>query len=392
MEGPKGLLIEQALRFAFKASNNEEEYEAQIVGMLLAKEMSAKGLLAKSDSLLVTGQVTGEYKVKDPQMAAYLEYVQVLRETFKVFELVHVPREQNARADLLAKFTGSGKGGRQRTVIQETLRTPRTATYNMAEIQQINTSKGVRKSHRSLTQEMLKTPRVSVYPVAGERSLQVCLVEVGETWMTPYQRYLAERILPLEPIEARKIKKNLNKYTLINGKLFRHGFTHPILVCVSGEQCMHIMAELHEGICESHIGGRSLSSKAIRGGYYWPTMRGDCTGYAQRCKQCQQHANWHKVPPEELRSIYSPWSFHTWGFDILGPFLLAVRQMKYSVVSIKYFTKWIEAEPVAQITTLKIQHFVWKKIVCRFRIPKWLVSDNGTQFASQQLGKLCTKL
>jgi len=66
--------------------------------------------------------------------------------------------------------------------------------------------------------------------------------------------------------------------------------------------------------------------------------------------------------------------------------------MKYLVVAIEYFTKWIEAEPVAQITTHKIQHFMWKNIVCRFGVPKRLVYDNGTQFASQQLGKLCTKI
>jgi len=64
--------------------------------MLLAKEMGARGLLAKGDSLLVIGQVTGEYQAKDPQMVAYLEYVQVLKESFDVFELVHVPMEQNA--------------------------------------------------------------------------------------------------------------------------------------------------------------------------------------------------------------------------------------------------------------------------------------------------------
>jgi len=87
-------------------------------------------------------------------------------------------------------------------------------------------------------------------------------------------------------------------------------------------------------------------------------MREDCTRYAQHCKQCQQHADWHKAPPEELRSIYSPWPFHTCGIDILGPFPLAVRQMKYLVVATEYFTKWIEAEPVAQITAHKIQHFV----------------------------------
>ena len=105
------LLIEQALRFSFKASNNQVEYETLIVGMLLVKEMGAKSLLPKGDSLLVTVQVT-QSQVKDPQMVAYLGYVQILKGSFAVLELVHVPREQNARADLLAKLTSSSKGGR----------------------------------------------------------------------------------------------------------------------------------------------------------------------------------------------------------------------------------------------------------------------------------------
>jgi len=54
-----------------------------------------------------------------------------------------------------------------------------------------------------------------------------------------------------------------------------------------------------------------------------------------------------------------------------------------------HFTKWIEVEQVAQITAHKIQSFVWKNIVCRFGVPKRLVSDNGTQFASHLLKKLC---
>ena len=96
------------------------------------------------------------------------------------------------------------------------------------------------------------------------------------------------------------------------------------------------MAELHEGIYGSHIGGWSLASKAIRAGYYWPTIREDWTRYAQQCKQCQQHANCYKAPPEELMSIYSPRPFRTWAIDILGPFHLAIRQMKYLVVIIEY--------------------------------------------------------
>ena len=156
LEGPNGVLIEQSLRFAFKASNNQSEYEALIVGILLAKEMGARVLMAKSDSLLVTGQVTGEFQAKDPQMAAYVEYVQELKSSFVSFEVVHVPREQNARADLLAKLARSGKGGRQRTVIQETLKTPRAFVADHLVLQISKSTEKAARSHRSLTQETLR--------------------------------------------------------------------------------------------------------------------------------------------------------------------------------------------------------------------------------------------
>jgi len=83
-----------------------------VAGMLLANELGAQSLLVKSDLLLVTGQVTCKYQAKDPQMASYLRYDTLLREAFPMFELVHVPREQNARAYLLSKLESSGKGGR----------------------------------------------------------------------------------------------------------------------------------------------------------------------------------------------------------------------------------------------------------------------------------------
>ena len=325
--------------------------------------------------------MTGEYQAKDPQIVAYLRYVQVLKGAFTAFELVHVPREQNAHADLLAKLASSGKGGRQRTVIQETLKAPRKfVADNKVDVLHISTSRVKPRSHRSLIQDTARAPRVSAYAASPEEEnrVQVCALEEGDAWMTPYRRYIADGILPAEPGEGKRIKRNFTRYVLLDGVLFRHGFTHPILTCVSGDECTRIMSELYEGICGSHVGGRSLASKVIRAGFYWPTVREDCVRYAQRCKQCQMHADWHKAPPEELRSIYSPWPFHTWGIDILGPFPLAIRQMKYLIVAIEYFTKWIEAEPVAQITVHKVQHFLWKNIVCRFGVPRRLISDNGT--------------
>jgi len=250
--------------------------------MLLAKEMGARSLLAKSDSLLVMGHVTGEYQAMDRQMAAYLRYVQVLKGAFVAFELVHVPIEQNACADLLAKLASSGKGERQRTVIQETLKAPRKyVADNRVDVLQVSVSKGKPEWHRSLTQGTARAPSVSVHaasPTEGD-FMQVCAFE-GDTWMTPYRRYFADGILPAEPEEGKKLKRNAARYTLVDGTLFRHGFTHPILTCVSGDECTWIMAELHEGICGSHVGGRSLASKVVRAGFYWPTVRQDCVGYA----------------------------------------------------------------------------------------------------------------
>jgi len=194
LEGPNGVLIEQSVRFAFKASNNQAEYEALIVGILLAKEMGAKVLMAKSDSLLVTGQVTGKFQAKDPQMAAYLEYVQELKRSFVLFEVVHMPREQNARADLLAKLASSGKGGRQRTVIQETLKTPRAFVADHQVLQICKSMERMTRSHRSLTQETLRTPRVRAHPVGETKMTQVCAIHEPDTWWMACSQWTRRRL------------------------------------------------------------------------------------------------------------------------------------------------------------------------------------------------------
>jgi hypothetical protein len=58
-------------------------------------------------------------------------------------------------------------------------------------------------------------------------------------------------------------------------------------------------------------------------------------------------------------------------------------------VAVDYFTKWIEAEPVATISPEKVNHFYWKKIICRFGLPKFIVPDNGTQFTSEKVIQFC---
>ena len=76
----------------------------------------------------------------------------------------------------------------------------------------------------------------------------------------------------------------------------------------------------------------------------------------------------------------------------MGPLPQGKRQMKFLLVAIDYFTKWVEAEALATITEAKVQNFVWKNIVCRFGIPRTIISDNGRQFDSRAFRSFCLNL
>ncbi|GKF33740.1 reverse transcriptase domain-containing protein [Tanacetum coccineum] len=66
--------------------------------------------------------------------------------------------------------------------------------------------------------------------------------------------------------------------------------------------------------------------------------------------------------------------------DVLGPLLEATRKVKFVIVAIDYFTKWIEAKPLARTTGKEVKKFVWDNITCRFGLPRIIVTDNGTNF------------
>ena len=76
----------------------------------------------------------------------------------------------------------------------------------------------------------------------------------------------------------------------------------------------------------------------------------------------------------------------------MGPFSIALRQLKFLIVGIDYFTKWVEAEALATITEKNMRSFVWRSIICRFGIPRVLVSDNGKQFDNDFFRDFCSQL
>ena len=124
--------------------------------------------------------------------------------------------------------------------------------------------------------------------------------------------------------------------------------------------------------------GKVLALKILRAGYYWPMMIKDVVKFVKKCLKCQQLANIHVAPAKELSTIMSPWPFSKWGINLLGPFPHIAGQVKYLIVAIDYFMKWIEAELLSSITAAEAQKFVWRSIFTQFGISKSLITDNGT--------------
>ena len=80
------------------------------------------------------------------------------------------------------------------------------------------------------------------------------------------------------------------------------------------------------------------------------------------------------------------------GLNIVGPFPKAVGNKRYLLVGTDYLTKWVEAEPLANIKVIDAKQFVWKNIVTRFGVPRTLILNNGLQFDNKAFRRYCGEL
>ena len=96
-------------------------------------------------------------------------------------------------------------------------------------------------------------------------------------------RFLREYILPEEKMEADKMRRKATSYWLSEDhKLYKRSFSSPYLLCVHLELTKSLLEELHEGICESHTGGRSLAHRTITQGYWWSNMQREALEYVKK--------------------------------------------------------------------------------------------------------------
>ncbi|XP_077231532.1 uncharacterized protein LOC143864659 [Tasmannia lanceolata] len=273
---PDDFVLNYALRFGFRASNNEAEYEALIAGMNLTIQARAQRLKAYCDSQLVVCQIQGEYEAREEQMVKYLQRVRSLASEFGSFEVVRVLRTENTKADVLSKLAASGY-----TALRE------------------------------IRMEFLKTSSIDGQPVA------VMEVEDEPCWMDEIIRYLRSGELPGEKKEARKVVQRASRFSLDGEALYKRSYTLPYLKCLRPSDALYALRETHEGICGEHLGGKALAIKVLLRGLYCPTLRPVALSLVKKCERCQKFSPAVHQPAVPMAPIISPLPFAVWGMDIL---------------------------------------------------------------------------
>ncbi|KAL5563407.1 hypothetical protein UlMin_033154 [Ulmus minor] len=257
-----------------------------------------------------------------------------------------VNSEFQAKGEKMASYLEKAKEAMNQFDTVTIIQVPRAENTNADALARLATG---------LEERLLKTVPIEILEAPSiDKKEQVGSIVVRPCWMDPIISFLQDGTLPTDKFEARRLRFRSARYFLDKGKLYKKGFSSPSLLCLDEDRGKFTLEEVHAG--------------------------------------CQRFSAIPRQAPEDLTTVTSPWPFAKWGIDLIGPLPTARGQFKYAVVAIDYYTKWVEAEALAKITEHNVTAFIWKNIVCRFGVPRELVSDHGTQFENEKLQSICDRL
>ncbi|VFQ98728.1 unnamed protein product [Cuscuta campestris] len=185
---PEGFRAYYSIRFGFKASNNEAEYEALFCRLRLAAGMNATKLRIKCDSKLVVGHVSGEFKAKDERMKKYRDTALEVLKSFTAYSVEQIPRAENAKADILSKLSS-------------------------------NTPEHIR---RMANVEELSEPSIHAFPVA-----MICARP--KDWTDDIIAFLKDGALQDDAVKAKLVRTRAPGYTLEGEKLYKRAYNGTLL-------------------------------------------------------------------------------------------------------------------------------------------------------------------
>ena len=211
----------------------------------------------------------------------------------------------------------------------------------------------------------------------------------GHDWRTPFIKYLSDGSRFSDKTENERLIQRSTNYILVDGNLMRKNANSEVLLkCISQDDGVKLLDDIHAGYCGNHAASRSLVGKAFRAGFFWPTAVADVEKLVRRCEGCQFFAKRTHVPAHEIQTILSSWPFACWGLDMIGPFKPAPGNFKFVFVLIDKFSKRTEYMSLVKATSEKVVEFL-NQIIHRFGVPNSIITDLGTQFTGTTLWDFC---
>ena len=99
-------------------------------------------------------------------------------------------------------------------------------------------------------------------------------------------------------------------------------------------------------------------------------MKRDSEELVKTCHTCQVLGDAIHTYPNVLQDMTTPWPFHTWGLDLIGPINPPSNGYLLILAATEYFTKWVEAIPLKKAIGAAVANFFRDHIIIRFRIPQ----------------------
>jgi hypothetical protein len=186
----------------------------------------------------------------------------------------------------------------------------------------------------------------------------------GEDWQAPIIVYLHHYYKPDTTVEQIRMQQRARAYQIVGNDLYKVSVSGPLLRCVSKEEGHQILMEVHTGVYGGHIGARALATKVLRQGFYWPVIIDDAMKLVSTYEACQRFSRKTKAPAQPIQLTVPSWPLQRWGSDIVGKLTPAQGNYTFTVIAVEYFTQWIEAKPLTNMSSATIKRFFRQNIVC----------------------------
>jgi hypothetical protein len=130
-----------------------------------------------------------------------------------------------------------------------------------------------------------------------------------------------------------------------------------LLHCVNKAEGQEPLSGIHAGVCGGHIGVRVVAAMVLQQGFYGTVVIDDAVKLVPTCEACEKFSHRLKGPAQPVLLITPSWPLQRWGIDIIGKLTLAQGNYTFSVVAVEYFTLWVEAKLVTNISSATIKKF-----------------------------------